>query len=177
MRTILVVVFFVNILWDNSDAQSTHSKKNNQLPNKFLVVLGIAQDAGYPQAGCEKACCQAYWQGKEKKRSITCLALVDQSAGQYWLFEATPDITEQLHKVQFYLGSKHHYLPDGIFITHAHIGHYSGLMQFGREAMGSKAVPVWAMPRLDSFLRNNGPWSQLVALHNIQLQNLHTNPC
>ena len=24
-----------------------------------LVVLGVAQDAGYPQAGCDKACCRA----------------------------------------------------------------------------------------------------------------------
>ena len=175
MRTMLFLFYFVMILLDNSFAQSTHSKKDGPLPERFLVVLGIAQDGGYPQAGCEKACCQAYWQGKEKKKYITCLALVDQSAGQYWLFEATPDITEQLHEVQSYLSNKQHYLPDGIFITHAHIGHYSGLMQLGREAMGANSVPVWAMPRLDSFLRNNGPWSQLVKLNNIVIKKLHAD--
>jgi pyrroloquinoline quinone biosynthesis protein B len=45
-------------------------------------------------------------------------------------------------------------------------------MQLGREAMGAKAIPVWAMPRLDSFLKNNGPWSQLGSLNNIQLKSL-----
>ena len=28
----------------------------------------------------------------------------------------------------------------GIFLTHAHIGHYTGLMHLGREAMGAKEV-------------------------------------
>jgi pyrroloquinoline quinone biosynthesis protein B len=142
------------------------------LPEKFIVVLGIAQDAGFPQIGCEKECCKAYWEGRETKKYITSLALVDRKANQYWLFEATPDITHQLKEVQQYLFTRDDYSPDGIFITHAHIGHYSGLMQLGREAMGAKAVPVWAMARLDSFLKNNGPWSQLVSLKNIQLQSL-----
>jgi pyrroloquinoline quinone biosynthesis protein B len=142
------------------------------LPDKFLVVLGIAQDAGYPQIGCTKECCAAYWQGKEEKKYVACLALVDRKANQYWLFEATPDITYQLKSLQPYLFTKDDYSPDGIFITHAHIGHYSGLMQLGREAMGAKEVPVLAMPRLDSFLRNNGPWSQLVKLNNIKLKTL-----
>lgn len=143
-----------------------------KLPEKFLVVLGVAQDAGYPQIGCTKECCTAYWEGKEEKKHTTSLALVDRKANQYWLFEATPDITHQLHTLQPYLFTSNDYSPDGIFITHAHIGHYSGLMQLGREAMGAKAVPVWAMPRLDSFLKNSGPWSQLVSLKNIQLQSL-----
>lgn len=148
-------------------AAINHSEK---LPDKFLVVLGIAQDAGYPQAGCEKECCRTYDEGKEKKKLITCLALVDRKAGEYWLFEATPDIAAQLRTVQRYTGNKD--LPEGILITHAHIGHYTGLMQLGREAMGTKDVPVWVMPRMDSFLRNNGPWSQLVQFSNIKLKSL-----
>jgi pyrroloquinoline quinone biosynthesis protein B len=162
--------------------ESCHSKefsstevKQKNLPDRFLVVLGTAQDAGYPQIGCTKECCKVYWAGKEEKKYITSLALVDNKANQYWLFEATPDITHQLHKLQSYLTTKDDYSPDGIFITHAHIGHYSGLMQLGREAMGAKAIPVWAMPRLDSFLRSNGPWSQLVSLKNIQLQSLKSD--
>eukprot|EP00957_Ditylum_brightwellii_P156501 11911053-Ditylum_brightwellii.AAC.1 len=62
--------------------------------------------------------------------------------------------------------------PDGIFLTHAHIGHYTGLMYLGREALGAVDVPVYAMPRMRSFLKNNGPWSQLVSLGNINIQNL-----
>ena len=137
----------------------------------FILVLGNAQDAGYPQIGCDSACCQAYWQGKENKKFPTCLALVNPKAGQYWLFEATPDIKEQLYGLQAFL-PKPDYSPDGIFLTHAHMGHYTGLMQLGKEAMNSHDIPVYAMPRMDSFLRNNGPWSQLVNQNNIQLRNL-----
>lgn len=142
------------------------------LPDKYLVVLGIAQDAGFPQAGCEKECCQAYWKGKEDKKGITCLALVVRTAKKYWLIEATPDIAIQLKKLQQFLPVTPDYTPDGIFITHAHIGHYTGLMQLGREAMGASAIPVYVMPRMDSFLRHNGPWSQLVQLNNIELRSM-----
>ena len=155
-----------------SKESSSADVEQKNLPDRFLVVLGNAQDAGYPQIGCAKECCKAYWEGKEEKKYITSLALVDRKANQYWLFEATPDISHQLHTLQSYLTTKDDYSPDGIFITHAHIGHYSGLIQLGREAMGAKAVPVRAMPRLDSFLKNNGPWSQLVSLKNIQIQSL-----
>lgn len=157
----------------NENKVVTNNK--NELPGKFLVVLGIAQDAGYPQIGCSKECCKAYWEGKEEKKNVTCLALVDRVTNQYWLFEATPDITTELHNLQPYLSNAPDYAPDGIFITHAHIGHYTGLMQLGREAMGAKEIPVYTMPRLDSFLRTNGPWSQLVSLDNIQLKPLHAD--
>ncbi len=142
------------------------------LPDEFVVVLGVAQDAGYPQFGCTGECCDVYWKGKEAKKLVTCLALVDRPAQKYWLIEATPDITAQLKNLQPLLPVKTDYSPDGIFLTHAHIGHYSGLMQFGREAMGANAIPVFALPRLDSFLRGNGPWSQLVQLKNIALQGM-----
>ena len=176
MRTFIIHISFFLVLiiaGCKSYKKSSEEKADlKDLPEKFIVVLGIAQDAGYPQIGCEKECCNAYWDMKEEKKYITCLALVDRKSNKYWLFEASPDITQQLHKLQPYLTTSPDYTPDGIFITHAHIGHYSGLMQFGREAMGAKSVPVWAMPRLDSFLSINGPWNQLVSLNNIQLYQL-----
>ena len=170
--TISFVLLILLITFESCNSNGSSSAINQQhLPDKFIVVLGIVQDAGFPQIGCQKECCNAFWQGKEGKKYTTCVALVDRKANQYWLFEATPDIAAQLHNLQSYLPAPRS-SPDGIFITHAHIGHYSGLMQLGREAMGANAVPVWAMPRLDSFLRNNGPWSQLVSLHNINLNKL-----
>ena len=150
---------------------NTANVKGKNLPDQFLVVLGIAQDAGYPQAGCEKECCMAFYSGKEEKKLITCLAMVDRITKQYWLIEATPDIAAQLKNLQSYLSAPG-YSPDGIFITHAHIGHYSGLMQLGREVMGAKEIPVHLMPRMDSFIKSNGPWSQLVTLNNIQLNKM-----
>ena len=87
------------------------------------------------------------------------------------MIDATPDFPEQLHRLEHIL-PEGNIRPAGIFLTHAHIGHYTGLMHLGREAMGAKSVPVYAMPRMRSFLENNGPWSQLSALKNIEICNL-----
>lgn len=134
----------------------------------YLTVLGIAQDAGFPQAGCEKANCQLYWDGKEEKRHATSLGLIDKSTGQQWMFEATPDFKEQLHHLKEESGTNE---LSGIFLTHAHIGHYTGLMQLGHEVMGASGVPVYTMPRMNLYLHENGPWDQLVRYGNIELIN------
>lgn len=170
-KLILLVTVTVIFTGCGQMNEKQDSEKKTDLPDQFIVVLGIAQDAGYPQAGCEKECCASYYAGKEEKKSVTCLALVDRKAQQYWLLEATPDIAAQLKDLQTYLPVTD-YSPDGILITHAHIGHYTGLMQLGREAMGAKDIPVHVMPRMDSFLKNNGPWSQLVSLNNIRLNRM-----
>ncbi|HEY5969938.1 MAG TPA: MBL fold metallo-hydrolase [Chitinophagaceae bacterium] len=141
-----------------------------QLPSKnpFIVVLGVTQDAGYPQIGCDKECCKKYWDKKIAKQKISCLALFDPSTNQKWIFDATPDLTEQLHEAdELQKGNL-----SGIFLTHAHIGHYTGLMYLGREALNAKEIPVYVMPRMHDYLKNNGPWSQLVHLNNIKLQKL-----
>ena len=65
--------------------------------------------------------------------------------------------------------------PSGIFLTHAHMGHYSGLLHLGKEALASESIPVYVMPRMYNFLKNNGPWSQLIDQKNILLKKLHEN--
>jgi pyrroloquinoline quinone biosynthesis protein B len=122
--------------------------------------------------GCSKQCCTKAWANSATRRDVVSLALVDPTSNKWWLFEATPDIKEQLHSFQTITKGKYNYLPDGIFITHAHIGHYTGLMQFGREVMGTKEIPVYVLPKMKNYLETNGPWSQLVSLHNITLVTL-----
>ena len=134
--------------------------------SQYITVLGIAQDGGYPQAGCTAEHCLRHWRGEEKKRQVVSLGLTDQASGQNWLFEATPDFTTQLQQLQTASGSTN---LSGIFLTHAHMGHYAGLLSLGREAMGAKSIPVYVMPRMKEFLETNAPWSQLVALGNIKL--------
>ena len=150
----------------------SRQKTDNQAPPEtpFLVVLGIAQDAGYPQSGCEKACCRRAWENPGLARKVVSLALADPAAQQWWLLEATPDFREQLHDFQEITQHKYPFLPAGIFLTHGHIGHYTGLQQLGREVMNALSVPVYALPRMDTFLRTNGPWSQLVQLQNIEIR-------
>jgi pyrroloquinoline quinone biosynthesis protein B len=134
--------------------------------SQYITVLGIAQDGGYPQAGCQAEHCLRHWRGEEKKRQVVSLGLTDQASGQNWLFEATPDFTAQLQQLQQASGFSK---LSGIFLTHAHIGHYSGLLSLGREAMGAQGMPVYVMPKMKAFLETNAPWSQLVSLGNIKL--------
>ncbi len=132
----------------------------------YLLVLGVVQDAGYPQAGCYAAHCMPGWEDATLRRGATSVALVDGQQQQNFLFEASPQLPEQLYALR----QNNEYSLAGIFLTHAHIGHYAGLMYLGREAMNTSAVPVYAMPRMSAFLTRNGPWSQLVELNNIDLR-------
>ena len=134
----------------------------------FIVILGTTQDAGYPQIGCYKECCKKYRDKKVARQKVSCLALFDPGTNQKWIFDATPDLTEQLHATdKLQKGNL-----SGIFLTHAHIGHYTGLIYLGREALDAKQVPVYAMPRMIDYLKTNGPWNQLVSLNNIVLKKL-----
>jgi pyrroloquinoline quinone biosynthesis protein B len=142
-------------------------KPKQPISSPALVALGVAQDAGYPQMGCNKVCCKRAWNNPSLKRFATSLALVDPANKKWWLYEATPDIKEQLQLFRELTDSAYNFLPDGIFLTHGHIGHYTGLMELGREVMNTKAVPVYTMPRMKKYLSENGPWSQLLSLNNI----------
>ena len=111
------------------------------------------------------------WQDDSLKRSATSIALIDPASSRKYLFEATPNLPDQLYELQVEAPDELFTLA-GVFLTHAHIGHYTGLMFFGHEAMGTSAIPVFAMPRFKLFLETNGPWSQLVELNNIELMPL-----
>jgi len=140
-----------------------------------LVVLGTVQDAGSPHIGCKKECCADLFLHPDKNRRVVSLGVVDPENKMNWIFEATPDFTLQLKSLNEHSSFRVNEPPDGIFLTHAHMGHYTGLMYLGREAFGSKDVSVYAMPEMKSYLENNGPWSQLVALNNIQLTELRAD--
>ncbi|MBT8388213.1 MAG: MBL fold metallo-hydrolase, partial [Altererythrobacter sp.] len=129
-----------------------------------LVVLGAGQDAGAPQIG------NAEDDGPRLLPSS--IALIDRKFGQRYLFDATPAITEQLALLDTIEPPKSGLGVDGVFLTHAHIGHYLGLAYFGREAANASKIPVYAMPRMAKFLRSSGPWSQLIELENIQIEEL-----
>ena len=129
-----------------------------------VVVLGIAQDGGVPHAGCTRRCCTT-----GARVLVSSLAVVDEAAKRWWLLDATPDFALQLQRMRAEAPAC---TLAGVLLTHAHIGHYAGLMHLGREVMGANGVPVHAMPRMREYLTTNGPWSQLVSLGNIALRAL-----
>ena len=134
----------------------------NQIKSNYtLKILGVVQDGGMPHLGNNKTCCENIKQNKY----VTSLMLMNNENNESFLFDASPDINKQLN----FMGDRIKKDLKGIFLTHAHIGHYTGLMYFGREALNSKLVNVYAMPRMKKFLEENGPWSQLVSLQNISI--------
>ena len=135
----------------------------------YIQVLGIVQDAGYPHIGCEKDCCNVVSPGEY---FVSCLGLVDKTNNKRYLFDATPDIHNQLNLIEKFPNGN---LIDGIFLTHAHIGHYAGLMYLGREGLGGDNIKVYVLKRMAKFLTKNGPWDQLVKLNNISLQTISNN--
>ncbi|MEZ6233947.1 MAG: MBL fold metallo-hydrolase [Phycisphaerales bacterium] len=148
-------------------------------PSPFVVVLGVAQDGGYPQAACRRACCRVAWEDESRRRFVSCLAIVDPASGQRWLIDATPDFAEQVRLLDEIAppdadkpGAASQAMLDGVLLTHAHVGHYTGLQDLGREVTGAAGVPVYAMPRMAEFLASSGPWSQLVSLGNIEVRAL-----
>ena len=135
-----------------------------------IVILGTIQDAGSPHIACKKDCCKDLFANPDKDRQVTSLGVVDNINDTKFLFEASPDISRQLKSlVNKGLKNQSEFI-DGIFLTHAHIGHYTGLMYLGKEATNAKNIKVYAMPRMKEYLENNGPWSQLVTEKNILLQ-------
>lgn len=137
-----------------------------------LIVLGTIQDAGSPHAGCTKDCCKSLFSKPDPTRMVVSLGLIDPTNKLNYLFEATPDLPRQMKLLKTYSPFRQEETPNGIFLTHAHIGHYSGLMYLGRESMNAKSTPVYAMPKMQEFLEKNGPWSQLIGLKNIAIQGL-----
>jgi pyrroloquinoline quinone biosynthesis protein B len=146
------------------------SKEKRDTPTApYVMVLGVTQDAGYPQINCKKVCCEMAWKKTELQRMTSCLAIIDPITKEQWIIDATPNIKDQIQLIKSETGSEN---IDGILLTHAHMGHYTGLMHFGREAMGANKIPVFAMAKMKYFLQENGPWNQLVELENISLRKI-----
>ena len=146
--------------------------KDQLVDQPYIFVLGVAQDGGYPQAGCLKKCCIGPKNKPELRRWVSSIAIVDNTSNRCWIFDATPDFREQLQMINGVTASENPVNISGIFLTHAHIGHYTGLAHLGFEVMGANKIPVYAMPRMMNFLTDNGPWSQLVTKENIIIEPL-----
>jgi len=130
----------------------------------FVYVLGTSQDGGYPHAGCKQRCCEFAWKNPKVKRLPSSIALINQNQNKYWLFDVTPEIKEQIHMLDQFNCTL-----AGIFITHAHTGHYMGLINFGLEVMNLKNIPVYLMPRMKSYIENNSLFNQLIENKNIEI--------
>ena len=149
-------------------------KKNNQYSDEVVLkVLGTIQDGGIPHMGCSKECCTNYFENKSIRIGVSSIGVSNFKYETNYIVDATPDVNFQL---QALIGNTNPSEKlDGIFLTHAHMGHYAGLLNFGRESLNSYNIPVYLMPKFFDFISNNGPWDQLVSLNNIKLQRIYNN--
>lgn len=132
-------------------------------PQQVAIVLGIAQDGGIPQIGCTQKTCLT------QHHYVSSLALADEAS--LFLVDATPDLRDQYRELiqrRPELARKN--LFDGIFLTHAHLGHYTGLMYLGKESISTQKTPVYCSAEMAEFLKTNAPWSLLVTNNNIDLR-------
>lgn len=120
----------------------------------LLVIMGSAQDGGVPQLGMHEA-------GILERTAAS--AAVLGSGGEALLLDASPDVRRQQRALLEYprYAARHGNAFDGILLTHGHMGHYAGLVQFGMEAHNADLVPCWGTRRMGSFLRSNEPWARL----------------
>jgi pyrroloquinoline quinone biosynthesis protein B len=126
------------------------------------LVLGSVQDGGLPQAGCYTPRCE---RARRSPRYVASLALIEPEEERYYLVDATPDLTRQIDLIAedgFRRRAQARRPFDGIFLTHAHIGHYLGLAVLGREGVGIAPTPCYCTSAMAAYLSDNGPWSLMV---------------
>ena len=134
------------------------------------VVLGAMQDGGLPHVGCECNRCVAAYENSSLAGYAASLAVIDRRSPspRVWVIDATPDIKWQLAMLAADLGphvDREDRLrqPDGLFLTHAHMGHVGGLPQFGPEAMAVHDMPLYGTPALLELLRGTSLWRPLIS--------------
>ncbi len=176
-RTVFILFLGISLLsCGQALSEKANSKSNAQNASTVsLIILGTVQDAGSPHIACKKECCVALFENPNPTRKVVSLGVIDHENKQTFLFDATPDISEQVKFLKRSASWEANELPNGIFLTHAHIGHYSGLMYLGKEATNAQSVPTYVMPKMRGFLEQNGPWSQLVSDNNIELRSIENH--
>lgn len=164
------------------------------------ILLGNAQDAGVPQVNCFTGHCARVRAGEAPDPFVACLGLVDREAGRRFLIDATPDLNAQVEmllragalppqappaavrqpgadaplaglpgEIAGRSVPLHEHL-HGILLTHAHVGHYTGLMELGREIAATRGLPLYVTASMARFLRANGPWDALVNSGHVELR-------
>jgi pyrroloquinoline quinone biosynthesis protein B len=138
-----------------------------------LKVLGSGQDAGVPHIGCRCPTCNRARKYASSRRLGPSIAVFDRQVAFCYLVDASPDFASQVDMIGKEIGrvARPGKLPiSGIFLTHAHFGHYLGLWHLGKEGLDEKGMPVFCTARMKRFLSTSRPFNQLVQNRNIRIR-------
>ena len=168
IKSYSILLLSLLLIWCNKSQKI--ERKSDDIS---LKVLGTIQDGGIPHMGCNKQCCKNYFLDQTKRVGVSSIGITNLKYDTNYLIDATPDVNFQLQSL---IGSSNPSEKlNGIFLTHAHMGHYAGLLNFGRESLNSVNIPLYVMPKFHDFILNNGPWDQLVNLKNVNLFKIKAN--
>jgi len=126
----------------------------------YAIVLGTAQDGGFPHVGCACAACEAAAADPRRARRVACLGLVT-SRGTA-IIDAGPDFPRQARDLARAAGRPADEPLRAVLLTHLHAGHVAGLPLLGREGWASTATPLWATETSLAFLERHEPFARLL---------------
>ncbi|HIE05694.1 MAG TPA: hypothetical protein EYP58_02725 [bacterium (Candidatus Stahlbacteria)] len=126
-----------------------------------IKILGSGQDGGVPQIGCRCDVCQKARRFKRYRRFAPSIAVEDEMNRSSVIIDASPDLKYQWQMLDTQIVA--------LLLTHAHYGHYSGLLQFGEEVADIKDLPLWCTRRMGRFLSGNLPFKSLISRKNIRI--------
>ena len=143
--------------------------------NHSILTLGTVQDGGFPHIGCNRECCNRARLNPIHSRLVSSISILDSINSYAWIIDVSPDIAKQISILMEYNPNLNYPYLSGIFLTHAHIGHYMGLLYFGLEALNLKNIPVYVLPRMKEFLYQNSMFYQMIENKNIIIKELKNN--
>ena len=130
-----------------------------------ITLLGNAQDAGRPQAGCTQKCCEDARKDYNLLRNPVSLGLHGDSFG---IVEITKSLTNQLGMIGNPELSE-------VWLTHAHLGHIEGLGQLGKEALNSREIKLRCSESVMEYILKHPIWEKLVDRKNILFSKFGTS--
>jgi pyrroloquinoline quinone biosynthesis protein B len=156
------------------------SSRTQRAPDApVVIVLGTAQDGGVPQANCFRGYCARVRAGEVPAPRVACLGIVDPASGERFLIDATPDFVAQIGDLITWPRDRHptgvlrlEEEVQGILLTHAHMGHYTGLLNCGREAAATTRLPVYASRSMARLLSANEPFKRLVDEERLEIHQI-----
>ena len=137
-------------------------------PGVTVTILGIAQDAGIPQAGCSCERCLNAHENPELKRYPVSIGIQGVDGSKH-LIEVTKNLSEQLRTWSKNKIEGNIFIPDSVTITHLHLGHIEGIGQFGKPVMGIKNLPIYLSQKNNDSIQERNDIKLMIKEENIKL--------